>query len=45
VDLVSLSSVLHVVDQPLPVLAEITRVLAPAGLFLLNDRIRQSLSA
>jgi SAM-dependent methyltransferase len=45
VDLVSMSSVLHVVDQPLPVLAEIRRVLAPAGLFLLNDWIRQSLSA
>ena len=45
VDLVSMSSVLHVVDQPLPVLAEISRVLAPAGLFLLNDWIRQPLSA
>lgn len=44
VDLVSMSSVLHVVDQPLPVLAEIRRVLAPAGLFILNDWIRQSLS-
>jgi SAM-dependent methyltransferase len=45
IDLVSMSSVLHVVDQPLPVLAEIRRVLAPAGLFLLNDWIRQPLSA
>ena len=45
VDLISMSSVLHVVDQPLPVLAEIRRVLAPAGLLLLNDWIRQSLSA
>ncbi len=45
VDLVSMSSVLHVVDQPLPVLAEIRRVLAPAGLFLLNDWVRQPLSA
>jgi len=45
VDLVSMSSVLHVVDQPLPVLAEISRVLAPAGLFLLNDWIRQPLAA
>ena len=44
VDLVSMSSVLHVVDEPLPVLAEIRRVLAPAGLFLLNDWIRQPLS-
>ena len=45
VHLVSMSSVLHVVDQPLPVLAEIKRVLTPAGLFLLNDWIRQPLSA
>ena len=44
VDLVSMSSVLHVVDEPLPVLAEIRRVLAPTGLFLLNDWIRQPLS-
>jgi SAM-dependent methyltransferase len=45
VDLVSMSSVLHVVDEPLPVLAEIRRVLAPAGLILLHDWIRQPLSA
>ena len=45
VDLVSMSSVLHVVDEPLPVLAEIRRVLTPAGLFLLHDWIRQPLPA
>jgi SAM-dependent methyltransferase len=45
VHLVSMSSVLHVVDEPLPVLAEIRRVLAPGGIFLLNDWIRQSLQA
>src|SRR5260370_25025811 len=41
VDLVSMTSVLHVLDEPLPVLAEIRRVLAPRGLFLLHDWIRQ----
>ena len=44
VHLVSMSSVLHVVDEPLPVLAEIRRVLAPGGIFLLNDWIRQPLA-
>jgi SAM-dependent methyltransferase len=43
VNLVSMASVLHVVDEPLPVLAEIRRVLAPAGIFLLHDWIRQPL--
>jgi len=42
VDLVSMTSVLHVLDEPLPVLAEIRRILAPRGLFLLYDRTRQS---
>src|SRR2546425_9628263 len=44
VDLVSMSSVLHVFDEPLPVLAEIRRVLAPRGIFLLHDWIRQPLA-
>jgi SAM-dependent methyltransferase len=43
VDLVSMSSVLHLFDEPLPVLAEIRRVLAPGGIFLLYDWIRQPL--
>jgi ubiquinone/menaquinone biosynthesis C-methylase UbiE len=43
VHLVSMSSVLHIFEEPLPVLAEIRRVLAPDGLFLLNDWIRQPL--
>src|SRR5882724_9269676 len=43
VDLVSMSSVLHVLDEPLPVLAEVRRVLAPGGTFLLHDWIRQPL--
>jgi SAM-dependent methyltransferase len=43
--LVIMSSVLHVLDDPLPVLAEIRRVLAPGAVFLLIDWIRQPLSA
>jgi len=42
-NLVSMSSMLHVLDEPLPVLAEVRRVLAPGGVFLLNDWIRQPL--
>jgi SAM-dependent methyltransferase len=34
---------LHIVDEPLLVLAEIRRVLAPGGLFMLHDWIRQPL--
>jgi SAM-dependent methyltransferase len=45
VHLVCMSSVLHVLDEPLPVLAEIRRVLAPDGTFLLNDWVRQPLSS
>jgi ubiquinone/menaquinone biosynthesis C-methylase UbiE len=45
VNLASMSSVLHVFDEPLPTLAEIRRVLAPGGIFLLNDWIRQALAA
>jgi SAM-dependent methyltransferase len=40
VHLVTMSSVLHVVDEPFPVLTEIHRVLAPGGIFLLHDWIR-----
>jgi SAM-dependent methyltransferase len=43
VDLVTMTSVLHVVDEPLPVLAEIRRVLARGGLFMLHDWIRKPL--
>jgi SAM-dependent methyltransferase len=43
VHLLSMSSVLHVLDEPLPALAEIRRVLAPGGVFLLVDWIRQPL--
>ena len=44
VHLVSMSSVLHVVEEPLPVLAEIRRVLVPGGMLLLHDWIRQPLA-
>jgi SAM-dependent methyltransferase len=44
VHLVSMSSVLHVFDEPLPVLAEIRRILAIGGVFLLHDWIRQPLA-
>src|SRR5262245_49237300 len=43
VDLVTMTSVLHVLDEPLPVLAEIHRILAPNGLFVLHDWIRMPL--
>ena len=43
VHLVSMSSVLHVFDQPFPTLAEVRRVLTPGGIFLLHDWIRQPL--
>jgi ubiquinone/menaquinone biosynthesis C-methylase UbiE len=43
--LVTMSSVLHVFDEPLPVLGEIRRVLGPGGLFVLNDWTRQPLEA
>ena len=45
VHLVSMSSVLHVLDEPLPMLAEIRRVLAPDGILLLYEWVRQSLPA
>jgi len=44
VDLVTMSSVLHVFDEPWPTLAEIRRVLAAGGIFLLHDWIRQPLA-
>jgi SAM-dependent methyltransferase len=45
VHLLGMSSVLHVLDEPLPVLAEIRRVLAPGGVFLLHDWVRRPLAA
>ena len=45
VHLASMSSVLHVFDEPLPTMAEIRRVLVPGGIFLLHDWVRMPLGA
>jgi SAM-dependent methyltransferase len=45
VHLASMSSVLHVFDEPLPTMAEIRRVLVPGGIFLLTDWVRMPLAA
>jgi SAM-dependent methyltransferase len=45
VHLVTMTSVLHVLDEPLPVLGEIRRVLVSHGLFVLHDWIRMPLQA
>ncbi len=44
VDLVSMTGVLHVLDDPFAVLAEVQRVLRPGGLFLLDDWVRMPLA-
>src|SRR5262245_6415034 len=43
VHVVTMTSVLHVLDEPLLVLGEIRRVLVPHGLFVLHDWIRKPL--
>ncbi|MBM3222362.1 MAG: class I SAM-dependent methyltransferase [Candidatus Tectomicrobia bacterium] len=45
VHLVTMTSVLHVFDDPFPALAEIHRVLVPTGRFMLHDWIRHTLQA
>ncbi len=44
VHLLTMTAVLHVLDEPLAMCAEIRRLLAPGGIFLLQDWIRQPLS-
>ena len=44
VDLVSMTGVLHVVEDPFAVLAEVQRVLRAGGLFLLDDWVRMPLA-
>ena len=44
VDLVSMTGVLHVLEDPFAVLAEVQRVLRPGGLFLLDDWVRMPLA-
>ncbi len=43
VHLICMTSVLHVLDEPLPVLAEIRRLLTPQGIFMLHDWVRTPL--
>jgi len=44
VHLITMTAVLHVLDDPLETCEEILRLLAPDGIFLLSDWIRQPLS-
>ena len=44
VDLVSMTALLHILDDPFPVLADVRRVLRPNGLFLLDDWVRMPLA-
>lgn len=43
VHLIGMTAVLHVFDEPLPVLAEIRRLLAPQGIFMVHDWVRTPL--
>ena len=42
--LVNMTAILHLLDEPLPILAEVRRLLAPEGLFFLNDWERAPLT-
>ena len=44
VDMVSMTGVLHVLDDAFAVLSEVQRVLRPGGLFLLDDWVRMPLA-
>ncbi len=44
VHLLNMTAILHLLDEPLPVLAEIRRLLAPDGIFFLNDWVRAPLT-
>lgn len=43
-DMVSITAVMHLFDDPFPVLGEIKRVLKPSGTFVLYDWVRTSLA-
>ena len=42
--LINMTAILHLLDEPLPVLDEIRRLLAPEGIFFLNDWVRAPLT-
>lgn len=42
--LVNMTAILHLLDEPLPILAEVRRLLAPEGIFFLNDWVRAPLT-
>ena len=44
VHLINMTAILHLLDEPLPILAEIRRLLAPEGIFFLNDWVRAPLT-
>ena len=44
VHLINMTAILHLLDEPLPILAEIRRLLAPGGIFFLNDWVRAPLT-
>jgi SAM-dependent methyltransferase len=44
VHLINMTAILHLLDEPLPVLVEIRRLLAPEGIFFLNDWVRAPLT-
>lgn len=44
VHLTNMTAILHLLDEPLPILAEIRRLLAPEGIFFLNDWVRAPLT-
>ena len=42
--LINMTAILHLLDEPLPILAEVRRLLAPEGIFFLNDWVRAPLT-
>ena len=42
--LINMTAILHLLDEPLPILKEIGRLLAPEGIFFLNDWVRAPLT-
>jgi len=42
--LVNMTAILHLLDEPLPILADVRRLLAPEGILFLNDWVRAPLT-